>query len=180
MAVVAYQGEPGSYSEEAFWYRFAGHGYTSRGCHTFEEVAHCLVEGSAIRGILPIRNTVVGDIEDAVKVIEENELSEMERFWRRVDHCLIGHPDASKERVERVFSHPAALAQCASYLAGQGFEAVAAEDTAGAVREVKERGDPKEAAVASRRAAAIHGMDILDVAIQDQRDNRTQFAIIRA
>jgi prephenate dehydratase len=179
VVTVAYQGEPGSYSEEAVWYRFGGHGLRSVGCHSFAEAAGLVAEGKADCAVLPTENTITGPIEDAVAAIKLHGLREADRFWRRVDHCLVGHPEASKERVRRVYSHPMALEQCRSYLLGQGFAPVQAEDTAGAVREVKQRGDASEAAVASRRAAAIHRMVILEATIQDRRDNRTLFVVVR-
>lgn len=179
MVTVAYQGEPGSYSEEAVWYRFGGHGLESIGCHTFAEAAGLVAQGKVDCAVLPAQNTITGPIEAAQTAIQEHDLRESDRFWRRVDHCLIGHPDAAKERVQRVYSHPIALEQCRSYLLGQGFKPMEAEDTAGAVREVKQRGDPLEAAVASRRAAAIHRMVILEASIQDRRDNRTLFVVVR-
>lgn len=179
MAVVAYQGEPGSYSEEAVWFRFGGHGHRTLPCASFSEAAEAVKDGRAESAVLPVQNTITGPIASAQGAIEAAGLREADRFWRRVDHCLIGHPHASKESVRKVFSHPEALQQCRSYLAGQGFVVEAAEDTAGAVRQVKERGDPEQAAVASRRAAAIHHMHVLDSSIQDARDNRTLFVVVR-
>ena len=68
----------------------------------------------------------------------------------------------------RVLSHPIALAQCADFFRqNRGIEAVSVFDTAGAVRMIVQAGDKSTAAIASRRAAALYGAEILAEHIQD-------------
>lgn len=175
--IVAYQGEPGSYSEEALWRRFAGEGMRGLACPSFEAAARAVAGGEAELALLPVENTLTGPIEEAVAAAEAAGLAERRGFWSAIEHCIIGHPDAVLGDVHHVWSHVEALAQCQSILESLGVEAHEADDTAGAVREVRERGDPQEAAIASARAAAQHGMRVLARAVQDPGDNRTRFVL---
>jgi prephenate dehydratase len=98
-----------------------------------------------------------------------------------IDHVLVGAKGATARQITRVLSHPIALAQCADYFrAHRGIEAVTVFDTAGAVRMVVEAGDPQAAAIASRRAAAMYGAQILAEHIQDVPENWTRFMLIMA
>lgn len=175
--IVAYQGEPGSYSEEALWRRFAGEGMRGLACPSFEAAVQAVVDGEAELAFLPVENTLTGPIQAAVDAAQGAGLEERRGFWSAIEHCIIGHPDAVLGEVHEVWSHKEALAQCQSILESLGVEAHEAADTAGAVREVKERGNNDEAAIASARAAAQHGMKVLARAVQDPGDNRTRFVL---
>jgi len=97
----------------------------------------------------------------------------------RVSHCLIGHPGARLQDIQRVYSHPQALAQCEQSLSRlQGVEIHATYDTAGSVKMVKESGDPHAAAIASARAAAIYGMSVICSEFEDEKANYTRFVAI--
>ena len=177
MTTVAYQGEPGSYSEEAVWRRFAGEGVRGLPCATFDEAARAVAEGRADLVLLPVQNTLAGPIEDAKRAAADAGLTEQRGFWLAIEHCLIGHLDAALSDIRRIHSQQAALDQCREYLEGLGVELVAEEDTAGAVRKVKESGDKAAAAIGSARAAAKHGMQVLARGVQDAGDNRTRFVL---
>jgi prephenate dehydratase len=96
--------------------------------------------------------------------------------YQRVRHCLIANRGAKKIRY--VHSHPQALAQCRSYLLKKGLEPVPAYDTAGAVKMIKEGMMLDSAAIASRRAAELYDMEILDEDIQDRKNNYTRFLVL--
>jgi prephenate dehydratase len=96
-----------------------------------------------------------------------------------VDYVLVAPPGTTRGAVRRVLSHPLALAQCADFLRqNRHLEAVSVFDTAGAVRMASESGDASTAAIASRRAAALYGADVLAEHIQDQRDNWMRFWLL--
>jgi prephenate dehydratase len=86
-----------------------------------------------------------------------------------IKHCLIALPGVSKEEIKKAISHPQALGQCAAYLRGLGVKPESAYDTAGSVKMLKESGARDTAAIASHRAAEIHGMQILEDGIEDNR-----------
>jgi prephenate dehydratase len=96
-----------------------------------------------------------------------------------IDYVLVAARGTNRGTITRVLSHPIALAQCTDFFRqNRGMEAVSVFDTAGAVRLATESGDRQTAAIASRKAAALYGADILQEHIQDQRDNWTRFLLL--
>jgi len=95
-----------------------------------------------------------------------------------VRHCLIGVPGVQKADIIKVISHPQALAQCGGYLRKRGMKPETVYDTAGSVKMLKESGARNCAAIASRRAAELYGMEILEEGIEDNPENYTRFLAI--
>jgi prephenate dehydratase len=100
-------------------------------------------------------------------------------YFLRVRHCLIGFPDVTLTEIKRVISHPQALGQCAGYLRELGVKTEPVYDTAGGVKMLKESGERTTAAIASKRAAEIYEMQILQETIEDNSENYTRFLEIR-
>ncbi|HET9590607.1 MAG TPA: prephenate dehydratase domain-containing protein, partial [Anaerolineales bacterium] len=96
----------------------------------------------------------------------------------RVQHCLIALPGVKRAEIKKVISHPQALGQCAAYLRRLSVRTESAYDTAGSVKMLKESGAHDTAAIASRRAAEIHAMQILEEGIEDNPENYTRFLAI--
>jgi prephenate dehydratase len=99
-------------------------------------------------------------------------------YLLRVRHCLIAVPGVKKEDIKKAISHPQALGQCAGYLRSHGVKAEQVYDTAGSVKMLKESGERTTAAIASRRAAELYGMQILEEGIEDNAENYTRFLAI--
>jgi prephenate dehydratase len=174
---IAFQGEPGAYSEAAALSYSPGADVVP--CRSFEEVFAAVEGGRASHGILPMENSIGGSIHRNYDLLLEHELPIVGEVELHVDHCLLGLPGTRIEDVKVVYSHPQALAQCERALAQMtGVEIVAVYDTAGAAKMVQERGTADGAAVASRRAGAVFGLDVLRESVQDFRDNITRFFVI--
>jgi chorismate mutase/prephenate dehydratase len=94
----------------------------------------------------------------------------------KISHCLIGNPGAKLGAIKRVYSHPQALGQCEAYLEKLECEVIPTYDTAGSLKLIK--GEVGSAAIASKRAAKMYGMKILEEAIQTSPENYTRFFII--
>ncbi len=175
---VAFQGEPGAYSEAAALEHF-GPGSVTLPCETFDEVFAAAQAGRVDCGLVPIENSLAGSIHRNYDLLLQHPLSIVGERHLRVRHCLIGLPGATLSQIRTVISHPQALAQCEKYLKFQlGVKAEAAYDTAGSAKIVKERGDLALAAIASRRAAEVYGLSILAEAIEDDPANFTRFLAI--
>ena len=175
--LVAFQGEPGAYSEAAaLKYAPATHVLP---CPSFDEVFAAVAAGRATHGILPMENSIGGSIHRNYDLLVDHDLPIVGEVELRVDHCLLGRPGTRFEDVRVVYSHPQALAQCENALAQmQGVEVVAVYDTAGAAKMVRDGGRPDAAAVASRRAADVFGLAVLRESVQDFADNITRFCVI--
>ena len=178
IGLVAFQGERGAFSEDAA-VRFFGEVDTLP-CPDFESVFRAVDEGRASRAVVPVENSVEGSVTAVNDLLLENDLVIVGEVMVKVAHCLIGQNSSGIDRIRRVYSHPQALGQCRRFLAKHPlWEKVPSFDTAGSVRMVRDRGLPDEAAIASRRAAEVYGMDILLENIQDSDDNCTRFFVLQ-
>ena len=144
---IAFQGEPGAYSEEALFLQYPDD--RSQPYREFRDVAGAVLAGRAELGLLPIENSLVGSIATNFDLIAESGLAIVAEVVTAVHHCLLAVPGASRASLTRVLSHPVALAQCERFLRGlSGVEVVAFYDTAGAAAEVARRADASLGAVA--------------------------------
>jgi prephenate dehydratase len=174
---IAYQGEPGAYSEAAALAYDPG--ATPIGCRGFEDVFQAVAEGSAGLGIVPMENTIGGSIHRNYDLLVEHELPIVGEVQLKVDHCLLALPGVRLEGVKVVHSHPQALAQCERFLRGlPNVELAAVYDTAGGAKLIREQTLLHDAAIASSRAAQVFGLEILQRGIQDYDTNITRFCVI--
>lgn len=174
---VAFQGEPGSYSEEAA-ISFFGKEISTQPCTSLKGVFANLEEGRAQYAVIPVENSLQGSIGESYDLLLDSEFKVCGEIELRVSHCLIALPSADLGSIRTVYSHPQALGQCRTFLEHLGYEIVPAYDTAGSVKIVRERGDARCAAIASARAAEIYGMHILARGIEDNPHNSTRFFIL--
>ena len=176
---IAYQGEPGAYSEAAAL-RFRPDADVMP-CPAFEDVFEAVERGRATAGVVPIENSIGGTIHRNYDLLLSHELRIIGEVELSVVHSLVALPGTAFEDVRQVYSHPQALAQCDQFLRSlTGVEVVATYDTAGSARLIRERGLTATAAIASVRAAEVFELTVLRTAIQDYADNITSVPDPRA
>jgi prephenate dehydratase len=175
--MIAFQGEPGAYSEAALLEHF-GIETETLPCPSFDAVFTAVETGIALQGLIAIENSLAGSIHHNYDLLMKHPLWIIGEHYLRVQHCLITNPGVEKNMLKKVISHPQALAQCEGYLQGQNLPSEVFYDTAGAVKYLKETGALDVAAIASRRAAQVYGMQILAEDIEDNPENYTRFLII--
>lgn len=174
---VAFQGEPGAYSEEAA-FQFFGSSVQVKPCECLDDVFKA-VEGSEVPfGIIPVENSLEGSVSRTYDLLLDSSLKVCGETELRVIHCLIAHPGARLDSIKKVYSHPQALGQCKTFLKHLGYELVPTYDTAGSVKMIKEGKIMDGGAIASARAAEIYGMQILAREIEDNPNNFTRFFIL--
>jgi prephenate dehydratase len=177
-ARVAFQGEPGAFSEAAA-IQLLGQGITTIPRSTFDAAFRAISEGAADALLAPVENTLAGSVVRVYDLLIESNLSIVAETILPIEHHLIGLPGASLESVRSVASHPMALAQCENFfLAHPALKRIPAEDTAGSVRAVLAGGDESAAAIAGRRAAVHYRAKILAECIQDNAENFTRFVLL--
>jgi prephenate dehydratase len=177
-ATVAFQGEPGAYSESASLALFGPEAGLAP-CETFDDVFAGVQDGRYDYGVVPVENSLAGSIHRNYDLLLQHELHIVAEHVLWVSHCLIAHPGVALAEIRRVYSHPQALAQCEQSLAALGdVEVIAAYDTAGSVRIVQERGERDAAAIASERAAEVYGMAVLRHEFEDEKANYTRFVAV--
>ena len=175
---IAFQGEPGAYSEAAALEHFGAETVTVP-CETFDAVFASVESGTCDGGLVPIENSLAGSIHRNYDLLLQHALPIVGEHYLRVQHCLIVHPGVTLAEIRKVISHPQGLAQCEKYLRSlPGVKSEAVYDTAGSVKIVREQGDRSVAAIASRRAAKVYGMAILAEGIEDDPANFTRFLAV--
>ena len=172
--LIAYQGEPGAYSEIAAL-RFG----TPQPFESFDEAFAAVVAGRTDYAVIPIENSLGGSIHQNYDLLQDQPVVILAETFVKVEHCLQGLPGSSVTNARKVLSHPQALAQCRNFIAEHpSIKAEAAYDTAGSAKIVAAGGDPSILAIASRRAAELYGLEILKENLADEEWNITRFFCI--
>jgi prephenate dehydratase len=175
---VAFQGEPGAFSEAAA-IQLLGDAITTAPCSTFDAAFHAINESAADAFLAPVENTLAGSVVRVYDLLLVSRLTIVAETILPIEHHLIGVPGATLAGLRSVASHPMALAQCERLFSSHpDWKRVPAEDTAGSVREVLARGDKSVAAIAGRRAAEYYQGMILAESIQDDLENFTRFVLL--
>lgn len=144
---------------------------------TFALAFAAVEEGRAQAAVLPVENSVAGVVQEVSDLLWAHpRLTVVGEQVSPIRHHLLSRGEAP---VRRALSHPQALAQCAGWLAQHQITPVPVHDTAGAAREVAERGGPTDGAIASRAAADRYQLQIVAADIADQPSNRTRFLVVR-
>jgi prephenate dehydratase len=175
-ARVAFQGERGAYSEMAALRYFPGATLVPH--KSFADVFEAAQKGRVDYAVVPVENSIEGSVGEVYDLLLGTRLRAVGEAYLRVRHCLIANRGVRMGDVKVVYSHPQALGQCRGYLQKKRLEAMPAYDTAGSAKLVKERGLKDAAAIASRLAAKIYGMQVLDEGIEDRKSNYTRFLVM--
>jgi prephenate dehydratase len=175
---IAIQGEPGSFSHEAALKLVPG--ATIVPCALSAEVFAALTSGKVDAAVIPIENSLAGSVSEHFDLLLTHDVKVERETLLRIRHSLIAIPGAVTSEIDRVFSHPVALAQCRLFLAQHPrMEAFASYDTAGSVKQLVDLRDRHAAAIASEAAAQYYGAEILQAGIEDNAENFTRFFLVR-
>ena len=174
---IAYQGEPGAFSEAAA--RRVDADPQLVPCRTFEEVFETVEAAPATYGVLPIENSIGGSIHRNYDLLLAHDLPIVAEVELPVVHHLLALPGATLDGLRRVYSHPQGLAQCERFLRTlTKVEIIATYDTAGSAKMVADAGLTDAGAIASARAGEVFGLTSLAASVQDFDDNITRFIVV--
>jgi prephenate dehydratase len=175
---IAIQGEAGSFSHEAA-IKLVNDALIVPFALSADAFA-ALTNGVAEAAVIPIENSLAGSVSEHFDLLLANDVKVERETLLRIRHNLIGISGATVGDIDRVFSHPVALAQCRRFLADHPkMEAYSFYDTAGSVKQLVELRDHHAGAVASAAAAQYYGADILAANIEDNPENYTRFFLVR-
>jgi len=179
---IAIQGEPGSFSHAAAT-RFAASAGEEARIVPFSfsaEVFSALVRREVDAAAIPIENSLAGSVSEHFDLMLTHDVTIVRESLLRIKHNLIAISGAEINQIDRVFSHPVALAQCRRFLSEHPkMESFAFYDTAGSVKQLVELRDRHAAAIASEEAASYYGAQILASGIEDNPENFTRFFYLR-
>jgi prephenate dehydratase len=147
-------------------------------CPTFEDALNAVASGEVDLGMIPIENSVAGRVADIHHLMPDAGLHIVSEWFLPIRNQLLGLKGVKLDEIKSVESHVMALGQCRNFLRKLGVRTAVAADTAGAAREIAERGDRSRAAIASKLAAAIYGLDILAANIEDEAHSTTRFIVL--
>lgn len=173
---IAFQGEPGAFSHAAAHALFPAD--EALPCTTFEDTIAAVQQSRAEYGVVPVENSLYGRITDIYHLLPESGLHIVGEHFLRVEMNLLGVPGAKLEDVKSVQSLSVALGQCRRFISEHKLKTINGVDTAGSAREIAEKGDKSVAAIASRLAAEVYGLDVLASNIEDAAHNTTRFLAI--
>jgi prephenate dehydratase len=173
---ISYQGEPGANSHIAC--REAYPDCEAVACRTFEDAFQAVNEGAADLGMIPIDNSVAGRVADIHHLLPQSKLSIIGEYFLPIHHQMLVVPGTALADIQSVHSHVHALGQCRKIIRELKLRPVVAADTAGAARELSETRNRSHAAIASKLAAEIYGLEILRANIEDEVHNTTRFIIL--
>jgi prephenate dehydratase len=174
--IIAFQGEIGSYSHLACKTRFPR--MTPLPCATFEDAINAVHDRKARYAMIAVDNSVAGRVADVHHLLPGSGLKIVGEHFQAVHHHLLAVKGATLKSIKRAESHVHALSQVRKFLRQHKIRAVVALDTAGAARDVAERGDKTVAAVASAMAGQTYGLKSLAANIEDEDHNTTRFLIM--
>ena len=131
MNKVAFQGTLGSYSEEALRNYFENQDIEAYPLDHSPQVASAVSSGEARFGILPVENSIVGNVTLNLDLLYEHNLYIFGEMYLNIDHCLLVLPGTKIETLDSVMSHPIALSQCQNFLKKNFLKKIPSFDTAG-------------------------------------------------
>ena len=173
---IAYQGVAGAYSHIASMTVYPGQEYLP--CDTFEKAMKLVSEGEADLAMIPVENSNAGRVSDVHFLLPKTGLHIIGEFFLPINHQLLGLPGTKLADVKSASSHPQALAQCSEFLKRHGIKPTARIDTALSCQDVLKFQDKSIAAIASKLAGEIYGLDVVAPNVENARNNTTRFLIM--
>lgn len=178
LPVVAVQGEEGSFSQEA-GLKYWGQPVEFIPKKTFDEVIKSVEKDEAEYGILPIENSLIGSISTTYDLLLESNLLIVGEVISQISHYLLALKKVPVKEIKRIYSHPAALSQCSTFLENlTDCEIIPVYDTAGSAMKISIEKDEKAAAIASKLSAKIYNLEIIAEKLEDYPHNQTRFIVV--
>lgn len=178
MPIVAYQGEPGAFSEQAAR-SFFSKNVKTKPVASFKDVFRFVEGGTSRAGIIPIENSLFGSVHENYDLLLRHRLYIVGEIKLRIEHHLMALPGVSLRQLRFVYSHPQALGQCEKFLRTLRNVSVVAEyDTAGSAKLIRDHRRSDAAAIASAQAARVYGLRVLKKNIESNHQNYTRFLIL--
>jgi prephenate dehydratase len=173
--MIAYQGEPGAFSEQAA-HKFFGARAILKPLPAFSDVFTDAEHHPEGFGIVPIENSLFGSIHQVYDLLLKHKLFIIGEVKLRIELHLMALPKTKRSSVRTIYSQLQAIGQCENFLGTlKNVKVEAVHDTAAAARFIQERKRNDAAAIASEQAARVHGLHILKRNVESNHRNFTRF-----
>lgn len=176
---VACYGARGAYTYEAMEKQFGNREKEVIFCPLFEDVVKAVREGQADYGVVPMENSSTGGITEVYDLIQHYDCAIVGEQMVKIEHVLLGVPGATLDDIDTVYSHPQGFAQCREFfMEKRNWKQQPYFSTAQSAEKVAREGKKNQAAVASRMAGRLYGLQVLKDTIAFNSSNYTRFFII--
>jgi chorismate mutase/prephenate dehydratase len=145
---------------------------------SFTMACGMVLDGGTDAAVLPIDNSTAGTIAEVYDLLLRHDLHIARAASLSIRNVLLGVPGASVSDIREVWTHPQPILQCARVIAARGWKTVSMASTAVAADSVAQRNDRSIAAVGSREAALLYGLEVLEEGIDDADTNQTRFVTV--
>lgn len=182
MSKVAIQGYAASFHEVAARELLPNQTLSFIYCGTFDEVFKAVLHGQAAYGVVAVQNSNYGPIVQSQELLSNSSVQQLRSLEMRIQQCLLVVTGTRPDQIKEVHSHPIALAQCGIYLERflPNAKLVQHADTAGSAADVAYWQDHAKASIASSAAGELHGLEVLEAGIENDKKNATTFTLFRA
>ena len=179
-ATVCFQGVQGAYSQLAMNAFFENKMKDSFHVDTWRDAMDAISEGKADYAVLPIENSLAGSIEENFDLLSEYNVAIIGEQILKVNHALLGVKGAKLSDIKTVYSHPKAIAQCDEYIRTQhmDWDVKNLHNTAVSAQKIHDDNDKTQAAIGSEYNAILYDLEVIDIGIQDNKNNETRFIIV--
>ncbi len=177
MSIIAFQGVKGAYSESAI-YQFFGPESQTLSCRSLNEIFEVVETGQATQGILAIENALVGSMPNAYELLMEHDLRIQAEIIMPIQHTLMAASGGKVSDLKRIRSTLSSLSQCEKFISRHKLARIPAFDTASSAAELAANPEPDLGIIASKLAAKIYHLDVLEEKIEDTPFNYTRFFVL--
>jgi len=176
---IAIQGIRGSF-HHIVANQYFGENITLKECLSFTEIPELLNDEMVEGAVMAIENSLAGSILPNYALIDEFNLSIQGEVHFPIHHHLMGLEGQSLSDIKEVWSHPMALLQCRNFFRNhRNIKLVEESDTAEVARRIQKEKLKGIAAVASKTAAEIYNLHIIENEIQTRKQNYTRFFVLK-
>jgi len=176
---VSIQGYEGSFHQEAARH-FFGKQVEVIPCATFREVVKIASnKKESDGGVMAIENSIAGSILPNYNLLQKSNLCIIGEIYLHIGQNLMVNPGVTLKDIREVHSHPMAIQQCLEYLDKYDWKLVETEDTALSAKHIHQHRSKHIAAIASKLAAELFGLNMIAPNIQTMKKNYTRFLIIQ-
>ena len=148
-------------------------------CETFEEVFESVMANKSDIGLIPVENSVAGRVAEIHSLMHKTSLKIVGEFFMKVELHLLGTEKININQIKNVRSHIHALSQCRKFIKKNKVKTIVSADTALAAKEISEKNNPAESAIATKLAAQIYNLKVLKKNVEDSLQNITRFILLQ-
>ncbi len=176
---ITIQGISGCFHEQAAKEYFAGEEIEMVECNSFSTLFAQMASDRSLLGVMAIENTIAGSLLQNHDLLQGSDLRIIGEHKLHISHCVAALKGEKIEDIEEVNSHPIALMQCQKWLGDHpSIRAVEGRDTAGSAKDIADSNLKGRAAICSRYAAGLYGLNILESGIETNKRNFTRFLVL--